>query len=160
MILLSIHNMKDIFIDNCCSPWFNNPLGPDIKKLILWLRNGNSSTPTLRTTLCVSKKLINEYKASNQGCQVQSSIPILIDLLLREGRLNNIEEKAIQKLKSRAFKNVNLVSNKKDHHHIALVLLSFRRIALTTDKKLTTDLSKFPKYRIQVEKKIAKLNYQ
>jgi hypothetical protein len=51
---------KDIFIDNNIAKNFSNPLDPDYKKLIKWLREFNDDDPKIHNNayLMVSNKLL------------------------------------------------------------------------------------------------------
>ncbi len=152
---------NDIFIDNNIAIHFANPLDPQYKNLIAWLKTKNSLEEK-SAYLVVSQKLLVEYNRSSNGASSNSSIPVLINILLREGRLIKITNEAIKKFRQQHFtKNVErgLRSNEEDREHIPVVLLSDRKFALTIDKNLTHDLENFPGFRATVAARPEQLPY-
>ena len=125
--------------------------------LILFNKNENDAY------FVVSNALIKEYISSSQNCEIPTSIPVIVDKLTREDRLNKISNGDIKKFQKLYFtKSVlkNLRSNKKDHQHIPIVFLSNRKIALTTDINFTYDLSHFTKHTCIVEDEPNKIDYK
>ena len=153
--------MKDIFIDNCVAVKFSNPVDDSYKELIKWLMEYNQNEND--AYLAVSQYLLNEYYASFQNCVKTTSIPIIIDKLQREGRLNKISKKEISNFQKKYFTKTvkkNLRSNEKDQKHIPVVFLSKRKLALTTDINFTYDLKNFNGFSCSVEDNPAKLDYK
>ncbi|TGE10342.1 hypothetical protein [Hymenobacter fodinae] len=153
--------MKDIFIDNNVAKNFCTPLDPEYKKLILWLIK---DTKDITTTphLVVSQKLLVEYLRSSIGAYSETSIPAIIDLLTREGRLKKIKPDAIQAFKDEHFSKRRVSkfkSNAQDHEHIPVVLLSERKIAITIDEGFTFDLLNFPGFSATVASRPENINY-
>ncbi len=157
--------MKDIFIDTNIVKNFNNPLDPEYKKLITWLQH--TKGPTIpkeeQAHLVISQKLLNEY---NRSCGTQlgaTNILILIALLQREGRLNNINQKLVDDFRQRHFTariESKLQCNNEDRKLIPVVLLSHRKMALTLDQNFSKDLFAFRGYTPTVASRPEKLPYQ
>ncbi len=154
--------MKDLFIDNNIAKNFANPVDPNYKELINWLSLYNKDSKD-NAFLVVSNKLLEEYLDSSRNCSKPSSIPMIIAKLNREGRLNKFSNSDIQQFHETYFtKSVirRLLSNKKDHSHLAIVLMSERRFALTIDDNFYRDLLSFKKFKVVVEKRPERLNYK
>lgn len=162
--------MKDIFIDSNIAKNFATPADPNYKELIKWLKHYDEESVKNDKTnhenfahLVVSQKLLNEYLRSSRDCSKPSSIPILINILLREGRLIKIKAEEIKNFKKKYFsKKVisKLESNREDHFHIITVLKSHRKMCLTIDDNFSKDLHNFPKFTVNVEKRPENLNYK
>jgi hypothetical protein len=154
--------MKDLFIDNNIAKNFANPVDPNYKELIDWLCYFDKNSAD-NAFLVVSNKILNEYLSSSINCFKQSSIPIIIDKLTREGRLKKFENSAIRDFQNKHFKKIvvsKLLSNKEDHAHLAIVLMSDRKYALTIDNNLYCDLKNFPGFNVTVEKRPENLDYK
>jgi hypothetical protein len=155
---------KDIFIDNNIAKNFSNPLDPEYKKLIKWLIKFNDDPKNHNNNahLVVSKKLLAEYGRTMGHAASGNNIAVIIDLLTRQSRLNQISNEQIKEFKQEHFtKKVErkLISNKEDREHIPVVLLSDRKYALTLDEKFTTDLVNFPSFTALVGKKPSDIPY-
>jgi hypothetical protein len=135
--------MKDVFIDNCSATRFNNKMESEYLDLYLWLLNEG--------VLVVSDKLICEYSRSNSGYSMSGrNILILISELTRKGRLHKVGKDQIRKFMSKHFKkSVKLRSNVNDHHHIPVVMLSNRKLALSLDGNFRYDVNNFPKFKAE-----------
>lgn len=155
--------MKDLFIDNSCVVQnFANPADAEYKQLIQWLLRHEENSPD-NAYLVVSKKLLGEYIASSGGARSAENIVNIIDFLTKKGRLNSISNKDIKEFMRKKFtKKVEkkLRSNRKDHPHIAAVLLSERKMALTEDEGLWEDLLNFPGYDVLVDNRPENLPYE
>jgi len=156
--------MKDIFIDNCIAKNFTNPLDPHYKDLVRWLVQYNPTEANNNAVLVLNKALLMEYKDSNRGNFHATCIVTLIDALTRQGRINNIEKKAITDFINKNVmrggkKKKTIQSNQEDWPHIASVLLSHRRMALTTDQGLTADLRSFAAFAPQVSHRPEEIGY-
>lgn len=152
---------RDIFIDNNIAKNFSNPIDPEYKQLIKWLRRFNPESKT-DACLIVSNKLLIEYIATSGNSLSDNSIIAIIGELTKQGRLIKISNEQIKEFKQKYFtKKVErqLVSNKEDREHIPVVLLSDRKYALTLDEKFTTDLIKFPSFTATVGKKPTDIPY-
>jgi hypothetical protein len=155
---------KDIFIDNNIAKNFSNPMDEEYKKLIQWLltTNGNEDEDK-NAYLVVSQKLLVEYISSSQYAASNTSIPVMINTLQREGRLIKFDNQQIKEFQRKYFKSSvlkNLKSNREDRDHIPIVCLSDRKYALTIDDKLFDDLRDFPGFKVWVEKRPENLDYE
>jgi len=153
---------KDIFIDNNVAKNFSNPMDEEYKKLIRWLFNFNPQNLSENAYLAVSKKLLGEYQRTASHAFSATGIPVIIDKLTREGRLINITNAVIKEFQREYFSKKlvkNLRSNKEDHDHIPVVLLTDRRYALSLDDDFIYDLAHFPGFKVKVEKRPEKLPY-
>src|SRR3712207_1348275 len=119
--------MKDLFIDTNVASRFTNPLDPEYKKLTSWLLEYDKDNPDNNAYLVVSKKLLGEYYASARNANSATSIPVIIDKLLREGRIVTISNEQIKKFQRLYFSKKiirSLRSSNEDREHIPTVLLS------------------------------------
>ena len=155
--------MKDLFIDNNVAKNFANPLDIEYKKLIKWLIKNDRQYPDNNAYLVVSNKLLGEYSSSSALSPSNTSMPVIIDMLTREGRLNKISNNMIKAFKRLYFSKVRqnkMRSNIKDRDHIPVVLLSHRKFALSIDRNFIHDLKLFTSYRVTVEKRPESLPYE
>lgn len=153
---------KDIFIDNNIAKNFSNPMGPQYRKLVKWLMKYDKNNLSLNAYLVVSQKLIGEYYNTASGDRGSTSIAVIIAKLTQEGRLSRFSNEKIKEFKRNHFKKAivkKLRSNKKDHDHIPLVLLSDRKYALSQDKNFIYDLVHFPGFTVRAEKRPERLPY-
>jgi hypothetical protein len=154
--------MKDIFIDNNIAKNFSNPMDDHYKSLIQWLMKYETDNPGSNAYLRVSNKLIAEYYRTASLSASSTSIPVIIDKLTREGRLLKLSNSDIKSFQQKHFsKKVrkSLRSNKDDHDHIPIVLLSERKYALSLDDNFIYDLTHFPGFMVRVEKRPEELPY-
>ena len=155
--------MKDIFIDNNIAKNFAAPLDPHYKELIQWLNEYDSELVKNDFSklhefahLVVSQKLLVEYLNSSRDCSKPNAIPAIINRLQIQGRIHKKSKSEIEEFKNKFFtKQIEkrLLSNVEDHCHIVCVLLSNRKLCLTYDENLTTDLNEFPGNVVKVEKR-------
>jgi ABC-type methionine transport system ATPase subunit len=156
---------KDIFIDNNIASKFSNPQDEEYKKLTEWLMKFNQNDIKNKDNyahLVVSKKLLQEYYHSAMHAKSNTSIPVIIDKLQREGRLINISNQQIEDFKKNHFTKTiinKLRSNEEDRNHIPVVLLSDRKYVLTYDDKFSYDLQSFKGFTVIVEKRPEKIPY-
>ena len=154
--------MKDLFIDNNIAKNFSNPMDPEYKKLIRWLMNYEDAETSKNAFLVVSNKLLNEYNRSARDARSNTSIPVIIDKLTREGRLIKISNEEIKAFQRQYFTQKikrKLTSNREDWDHLALVLLSVRKYGLSLDDALVNDLRDFPGFVVWIEKRPEDLPY-
>ena len=154
---------QDIFIDNNIAKNFSNPMDPEYIKLIQWLLKNNPNNARINAYLVVSNKLLGEYYRTAASAASDTSIPVIIDRLTREGRLVMVQNNQIKAFQQQHFnKKVkkNLRSNSADHDHIPVVLLSERKYALSLDDNFIYDLKHFPGFTVLVEKRPENLPYQ
>jgi hypothetical protein len=154
---------KDIFIDNNIAKNFSNPMDDEYKKLIQWVIKYNPKSLLDNAHLVVSNKLLGEYSRSVSYAAAGTNIWIIIDKLTKEGRLIKIKNADIKDFQREFFtKKVikNLRSNKEDHDHIPVVLLSYRKYALSLDDDFIYDLVHFPGFTVIAEKRPEKLPYE
>ena len=155
--------MKDIFIDNNIASRFANPMDKEYKKLLEWLQTYNENTPDDNAFLVVSNKLIAEYIRSNYNAVSSTSIPLIINILTQQGRLNHITNQAIKDFHKTYFTpkvKRKLKSNSEDREHIPVVLLSERKMALSIDDKFITDLNNFAGFEVTTAKRPEELDYK
>jgi hypothetical protein len=155
--------MKDIFIDNNIASRFANPMDKEYKKLLEWLLFYNENAPNDNAFLAVSHKLIAEYNRSNFNASSPTSIPLIINILTQQGRLNHITNQAIKDFQKRYFTpkvKRKLQSNSEDREHIPVVLLSERKMALSIDDEFIKDLNKFAGFEVTTAKRPEELDYR
>lgn len=152
--------IKDLVIDNSVSHCFCNPTQDEYKDLIKWLIDENRKFSSM---LAVSQKLLNEYHDTSKHALSNTSLPALIDLLTREGRLNFISKKDIQSFSRKYItksRRKKLKSNSEDHPHLITTFLSERKLAISEDDNLIHDLLNFPKHSASVGKSPSMINYR
>ncbi|WP_412560843.1 hypothetical protein [Winogradskyella sp. MIT101101] len=162
--------MKDIFIDNNVAKNFATPLDPHYKDLIKWINTFDKELVEKEPDkildyahLVVSQKLLVEYLKSSRDCSKPNAIPSIINRLQIQGRIQKKTKTEIEDFQKQYFSKKiekGLLSNKEDHCHIVCVLISSRKLCLTYDENLTTDLEEFPGHNASVEKRPEKLNYK
>ena len=156
---------KDIFIDNNIASKFSNPQDKEYIKLTQWLLKFDENDIENKDNyahLVVSQKLLVEYYRSAMAASSDTSIPMIINKLQSQGRLNNISNQDIRDFQTSHFTNAvkrKLRSNNEDRKHIPLVLLSDRKYALTRDDNFKYDLENFSGFNVRVEKKPSNLPY-
>ncbi len=154
---------KDIFIDNNVAKNFSNPLDDEYKKLIAWLMKYDPEKNDENAYLVVSNKLMGEYLRTSSLALSSTSVPIIIDKMTREGRLFKIENREIKAFQQKHFTKQcikKLRSNRDDHDHIPVVVLSYRKYALSLDNDFIYDLTHFPGFQVKAEKRPEQLPYQ
>ena len=157
---------KDIFVDNNVAKNFSNPQDPEYIKLTEWLLHFDKEDIENKDNyahLVTSHKLLIEYHRSAQNAMSDTSIPVIIDKLTKDGRLNNKTNQEIKDFQTANFTKTvkrKLRSNNEDRNHIPLVLLSDRKYALTLDDNFKYDLDNFTGFSCRVEKKPENLPYK
>ena len=157
---------KDIFIDNNIASKFSNPQDKEYIKLTKWLLNFDVEDIENKDNyahLVVSKKLLVEYIRSNMNTFGGTSIPVIIDVLTRQGRLNTIFNDEIKDFQAKYYTKTvekKLKSNAEDREHIPVVLLSDRKFVLTLDENFAYDLTHFKGHSVTVEKRPQNLDYE
>ncbi|MGE5343195.1 MAG: hypothetical protein ACM3SY_17120 [Candidatus Omnitrophota bacterium] len=152
---------KDIFIDNNIAKNFSNPMDPEYKSLIQWLMAFNPGNPE-NAYLVVSQKLLGEYSRTSPP-SLKFNIWAIINQFIREGRLIKKTNEEIKEFQRQCFtkKRIkDLRCNNEDHCHIATVLLSDRKYALSLDDNFIYDLRSFPRFKVKVEKRPEDLPYR
>lgn len=150
---------KDIFIDNNIAKNFANPVDNEYKKLIAWLLSFDKSKPENENAhLVLSRKILNEYIESSSGAKSNSNITVIVNILIKQGRINEFSNMKIREFQNKYFtkvieKEYKLHDSNRDRNHIPVVLMSDRKKALTIDKEFTYTLLNFPKFNAQVESK-------
>lgn len=155
--------VKDIFIDNNVAKNFANPLDPEYKKLIEWLMRFDGNNLPINAHLVVSQKLLVEYISSAGAAYSATNITVIINKLTREGRLVKIGSQVIKDFQRAHFTSKVIRSfkcNRKDRDHIPLVLLSYRKYALSLDQNFSRDLINFPGFVVRVESRPENLPYE
>ncbi len=120
-------SLKDIFIDTNIAKNFSNPLDPEYKKLILWLRN--------KGTWVVNQKLLVEYGRTNQ------TILVLINELQKVNRLKKYEKSELDTIIFKKSYEKKLSSNNEDWTHLKTIWLSVRKIGIIIDIGLRDDVN-------------------
>ena len=142
--------MKDLFIDNNVARCFANPIDPEYKRLLAWLRRYDETSPLDCAHLVVSNKLICEYMRTCQLSSSPTSIVAIVDMHTRQGRLQKRSSKDIKEFRRVHYKphvEKSLRCKGDDRDHVATVLMSFRKMALVRDKGLRHDINSFPGFR-------------
>lgn len=141
---------NDIFIDNdILIHNFTVSASDDYKKLMDWLKQHDENSPENSAHLIVSSTFQAEYGRSFAHAGPDNTVVVIINKLTQEERLKKKENREIHKFMRVHFKNHvmrNLRSNRRDWDHIATVMLSDRKYALTTDNNLCYDINHFPKF--------------
>jgi len=158
--------LKDIFIDNNIASKFSNPQDVEYIKITKWLLFFNEKIAKTdkdkNARLVVSKKLLGEYYRSAQNANSNTSIPVIIDKLTREGRLINIKNDEIKAFKKQHYTKATerkLKCNAEDREHLPLVFLSNRKYALSLDENFLYDLLNFPGFAVTAAKRPENLPY-
>jgi hypothetical protein len=123
--------MKDIFIDTNIAKNFTNPLDPEYKKLLHWLRTEG--------VWVVNQKLLVEYGRTNQ------TIAVLVNELNKKGRLRKFEKPQLEAIKFTKTYEKKLNSNGEDWVHLKTIWLSVRKIAVIIDEGLRKDVNRSPR---------------
>lgn len=153
---------KDIVIDNNAAKNFANPLDPEYKKLIRWLLYYDTNNKKKNAYLTVSQKLLTEYISTSGHSLSESNIVFIIGKLIREGRLPKVSNQQIKSFKLRYFtKRVvrSLTCNMKDRDHLPVVLLSYRKLALSLDRHFVNDINSFPGFNARAARRPQYLPY-
>ncbi len=143
---------NDVFVDNNAAKNFCNPIDPNYKDFIKWLFEEGH--------LAVSNKILSEYVSSTGGSQSPTNIVIIIARLTREGRLIKFSRRKLDEFIINERIEKALRSNRKDHQHIKVVLLSSRKLALSLDKNFRYDLNNFPGHQAVARARPEELNYR
>jgi hypothetical protein len=143
--------MKDLLVDNTVAKNFSNPLDVHYKSLIQWLFDTG--------VLVVTQHLLVEYLRTARGAKSNTSMPALVDHLLREGRLKKFEKNELAGFTFRKRVQRSLRSNSEDHDSIKAVMLSVRKLALSHDANLRYDVNNFPGYNARAERRPQDLPY-
>lgn len=123
--------MKDIFIDTNIAKNFTNPLDPEYKKLIQWLKEEG--------VWIINQKLLVEYGRTNQN------IAVLINELSKKGRLRKFEKTELEAIKFTKTFEKKLHSNGEDWVHLKTIWLSVRKIGIIIDEGLRKDVNQSPR---------------
>jgi hypothetical protein len=156
---------KDIFIDNNIASKFSNPQDKEYIKLTKWLVCYDQSDSKNRDNcahLVVSKKLLVEYCRSALNATSDTSIPSIVDKLLRENRLIIIKNEEIKAFKTAHYSKTilrKLRCNIEDREHLPLVFLSDRKYALSNDDNFVYDLLNFPGFKALAKKRPEEIPY-
>ena len=145
-------NFKDIFVDNTIAKNFCNPADPIYKEFIEWL--------FIEGSLAVSNKLLGEYARTCQDSASTSNIIAIINRQLVDGRLNKIDNSRLRAFRFKKHQENRLESNRADHAHIKVVMLSDRKLAITNDDRLARDINGFPGYKAVAVKRPDQVNYR
>ena len=143
--------MKDILVDNTVAKNFSNPLDPHYKVFIRWLQDTG--------VLVVTQRLIVEYYRTCAASGSSTSMPALIDHLLRKGRLKKFTKTELSSFRFTAKVQRSLRSNIEDHDTVKAVMLSVRKLALSHDTNLRHDIKTFPGHKARAERRPQDLPY-
>ncbi|MGC4034900.1 MAG: hypothetical protein QM764_02990 [Chitinophagaceae bacterium] len=142
--------MKDLFIDANIANKFADPPDEDYKNLTDWLWNFNPNNLPDNARLVVCQKLINDYFDGNRHCAKPSSIVVLYDKMLREGRIDKIKKDQIEQFQAKYFnwKSIRCkTAGSSDPCLIPLIFLSVRKLGLSEDIDLIYDIQNLPKWK-------------
>jgi len=157
---------KDIFIDNNIASKFSNPQDKEYIKLTEWLMfydQNDSLNKDNYAHLVVSKKLLVEYSRSSLNAISDTSIPSMVDKLLREDRLIIVSNQQIKDFQTIHYSKAvlrKLRSNNEDREHLPLVLLSDRKFALSYDDNFIYDLLNFAGFIVVVKKRPEEIQFK
>jgi len=157
---------KDIFIDNNIASKFSNPQDKEYIKLTEWLMfydQNDSLNKDNYAHLVVSKKLLVEYSRSSLNAISDTSIPSIVDKLLREDRLIIVSNQQIKDFQTIHYSKAvlrKLRSNNEDREHLPLVLLSDRKFALSYDDNFIYDLLNFAGFIVVVKKRPEEIQFK
>ncbi|MCC7026551.1 MAG: hypothetical protein IT265_06325 [Saprospiraceae bacterium] len=157
---------KDIFIDNNIASKFSNPQDKEYIKLTEWLifyDEKDTHNKDKYAHLVVSKKLLVEYSRSALNAKSDTSIPSIVDKLLREDRLIIVSNQQIKDFQTVHYSKAvlrKLRSNIEDREHLPLVLLSDRKFVLSYDDNFTYDLLNFAGFTVLVKKRPEEIPYK
>lgn len=143
---------NDIFVDNNVAKNFCNPADPHYKLFIKWLSEEGY--------LVVSNKILSEYVSSTGGSQNATNIVAIIGRLTRDGRLIKFSHQDLNQLVFKKRITRKLRSNAKDHEHIKVVLLSYRKLALSLDGNFRYDVNNFAGHQAVARARPEQLNYR
>ena len=143
---------KDIFVDNNIAKNFCNPLDEAYKKFIRWLFE--------KGFLIVSNKILAEYHSSTCHSFSPTNIVAIIDRLTRDGRLKKISNRELKAFEIKNHVLKRLKSNRKDHEHLKIVMLSDRKYAISLDKKFRDDVNNFTGYRAKPVSRPEEIPYE
>jgi hypothetical protein len=143
--------MSDILVDNTVARNFCNPLDPHYKAFVQWL--------ILRGVLVVTRSLVKEYIATAGSSPANTSMPSIIDLLTRAGRLALFTNHQLAAFRFPPWIARRLRSNPKDHGNIKAVMLSQRKFALSHDNAFRYDVNNYPGYSARAERRPQDLPY-
>lgn len=129
--------MKDILIDNNTALTFANPIEQESKDFIKWLEAEGA--------LVCSNPLLREYHQSMRGNTSLTNILAIIAHLTKEGRFNKKSNKELEQFRLNKTQKKKLLCNPKDIPHFKLLLISYRKIAISTDNNLRRDINNFKK---------------
>lgn len=122
--------MKDVVVDVGVMKLYDQPKDDCFRSFFSWL--------CAKGTLVASKGLVSEY--GRQGNQL---VFVLISRLQREGRYVLAANREIKDFKR--DKHFKYTCNKQDIPHARLVFLSPRKRLISIDKKMVSDVNRFPK---------------
>lgn len=143
--------MKDILVDNTVAKNFCNPLDSNYKTFIAWLLEHGY--------LVVTQRLLSEYLSASAASASSTSMPALINHLLRNGRLRKFNKSTLGAFRFTSRVRRSLRSNRSDHDSIKAVMLSYRKFALSHDKNFRYDINHFPGYAARAERRPQDLPY-
>jgi hypothetical protein len=143
---------KDVFVDNNVAKDFCNPPDPCYKEFIKWLYDEGH--------LAVSNKILAEYVSSTGASSSPTNMVVIVARLTRDGRLIKFTQQQLDGFKFSKSEERNLRSNRKDHSHLKVVLLSDRKFAVSLDDNFRYDVNNFPGHRAIACKRPDELAYR
>jgi len=157
---------KDIFIDTNVASKFSNPQDKEYIKLTQWLilfDRDDAGNKDNYAHLVVSRKLLVEYSRSAINANSGTSIPAILDKLLRDGRLVSITKQQIRDFQIANYSKTvlrKLKCNTEDRDLLPLVFLSDRKFALSYDDNFAHDLLNFSGFTVVVKKRPEQIPYK
>jgi len=143
--------IKDILVDNTVAKNFCNPLDSHYKAFIEWLFNEG--------TLVVTQRLLSEYFASCGAATSSTSIPVIVNRLLLQGRLRKFVKDELVSFRFPKRTEKRLRCNRNDRDNLKAVLLSARKYAVSHDDNFRYDVNNFPGIPARAERRPQDLPY-
>lgn len=128
----------DLFVDSNLSGHFCRPIDKAYENLIQWL--------LAEGQLIVCPSLIREYHDAVRGSDRPTSLVVLIGYLQREGRLKQCTNRELSSFVIPKHRRKRLLSNRRDHDFLKVILLSDRKLGLSEDRNLRRDVNGYPGY--------------
>lgn len=138
--------MNDIVVDTSVMRLFGRAKDQEFRDFFRWLKEDG--------TLTVSQYLLNEYYRVGSN-DIWSFLNDLITF--NRKRYNRIDRGRIDSIDDKHFR---YRCNTKDRVHVKLVMVSFRRLALSQDRRFVYDVNNFPGYQAIAARKPNDLPYK
>ncbi len=135
---------RDIVVDTNVIRLYGTALDPAFRQFFTWLFR--------RGVLAYSQKLLGEY-----GRLRSNEVAALINHLMTGRRLQKYDRQVIENINDRHFR---YRSNHADRWHVRLVMCTNRRLCLSQDQRLVSDVNRFPRFKSKAAVHPNQLKYQ